>query len=164
MRDVEQQRAPEEEVVVFRTRLHAVVFAGTAGFATFVLGVVALIVARNELASETVRTLWLVGAGVVALTFVSPCLRWRRSEFAVTTRRLVVRVGALARDRFELPLRDVAKVGVERPLAGRLLGYGTLWVVGPDGVLESFPRVAAVEGLRAAVQRQGAGSGRAPAR
>src|SRR2546428_13575836 len=73
--------------VVFRTRLHPVIFAGTAAFAAFVLGAVALIVSRNELSPRTVALLWLAGVLVGPGSLLPLYVRWRTSEFAVTDRR-----------------------------------------------------------------------------
>src|SRR5262249_58193685 len=87
------RRLVRGEQVIFRTRFHPVMFAGTLFFALCVVGVAALIVHRNALAPETVRLLWLAALGTIIVSFVSPYLRWRTSEFAVTTRRVLVKVG-----------------------------------------------------------------------
>src|SRR2546430_4795138 len=78
--------APGEQVVS-RTRLHPVIFAGTATFAAFVLGAVALIVSRNELSPRTVALLWLAGVVIGPGSLLPLYVRWRTSEFAVTDRR-----------------------------------------------------------------------------
>ena len=142
------------ERVVFRTRFHPVMFAGTVFFALCVVGVAALIVHRNALAPETVRLLWLGALLTIILSFVSPYLRWRTSEFAVTTRRVLVKVGLVSIHTVELLLPKVEVVGVDHPLTGRLLGYGTLRLVGTDGTVEIFPRVARAEAVREAVVSQ----------
>lgn len=152
---------PGEEVV-FRTRLHPMVLGGTLGFAAFVLGVVALIVARNELPGATVAWLWAVGVAVVALALAAPVARWWTSEFAVTRRRLLVRVGLIRGARLALPIGEIEEIGVERTLGGRLLGYGTVHIVPARGDEELFPRVAAAEALHEAVQRERRAAG--PAR
>jgi membrane protein YdbS with pleckstrin-like domain len=159
---VDSRLAPDEEVVA-RTRLHPVVFAGAAWFAAFVAGVTTLIVVRNALPREVVAQLWLAAAAAVAAGFVPPLLRRRSSEFAVTTQRLLVRLGVLPRT-LELPLSEVERAEVHQTLGGRLLGYGTLHVAGRGDRLESFPRLAEPERLRQAMLRRGgraaAGSGR----
>lgn len=157
---LDRHLAPDERVV-FRTRLHPVVFAGTVWFAGFVVGTVALIVARNELAADTIRVLWLAAVVIVVSTFVSPYLRWRSSEFAVTTRRVLVKVGLVSVHTVELRTPEVDAIGVDQPLWGRLLGYGTLRVVGTGGTVETFPRVARPDAFREAVQRQTPRSARA---
>jgi len=136
-----------DERIVFRTRLHPVVFTGAVGFAAFVIGVAALVVVRNPLAPGTARTLLLGGLAVAAGGFVMPVLRWRRTEFAVTPRRLLATVGLLPARVVELRHGEAA-VEVEQTLGGRLLGYGT--VVLGDVV---FHRVARALVLQAAVPR-----------
>jgi len=150
---VEKHLTPGEEIA-FRTRLHPVIFAGTATFAACVIGATALIVARNELAPETVRLLWLAAVAIVAVSFSSPYLRWRTSEFAVTNRRVLVKVGLLSVHTVELLLPKVEAIAVDQTIAGRLFGYGTLRIVGTGGSVEAFPRVAQPEALREAVVRQ----------
>src|SRR6266403_1736009 len=116
---IEKHLAPGEQVV-FRTRLHPVIFAGTAAFAAFVLGVVGLVVSRNEL----------------------------------TARPVLVKVGLLSVHTLELLLPKVEAIGVDQTIGGRLLGYGTLRIVGTGGTVETFARVAQPQALREAVVRQ----------
>jgi uncharacterized membrane protein YdbT with pleckstrin-like domain len=150
---IDRHLAPDEQVV-FRTRLHPVIFAGTAAFAVFVLGVVALIVSRNELAARTVALLWLAGVLIAVGSLLPLWVRWRTSEFAVTDRRVLVKVGLLSVHTLELLLPKVEAIGVDQPIAGRLLGYGTLRIVGTGGTVEAFARVAQPQALREAVVRQ----------
>ena len=109
---------------------------------------------RNALAPETVRLLWLAAVLTIIISFVSPYLRWRTSEFAVTTRRVLVKVGLVSIHTVELLLPKGEAIGVDQPLAGRLLGYGTLRLVGTGGTVEIFPRVARAEAVREAVVSQ----------
>lgn len=150
---VEKHLVPGEEIA-FRTRIHPVVFAGTATFAACVLGATALIVARNELATQTIGLLWMAAVLIVVISFVSPYLRWRTAEFAVTNRRVLVKVGLVSVHTVELMLPKVEAIAVDQTIAGRLLGYGTLRIVGTGGSVEAFPRVAHPEALREAVVRQ----------
>jgi hypothetical protein len=149
----ERPAEPGEEVL-FRARLHPVALAGTLGFAAFVVGVTALIVLRNELPAATVVRLWTVAALVVVAASLPPFLRWRTTELAVTSRRVVAGVRVLRRRTVEVPLRDLEAVAVDQTLGGRLLGYGTVHLLGRGGTVESFPRVAAAERLREAILRQ----------
>ena len=143
-----------DERVLFRARLHPVVFGGTLVFSAFVIGVAALIVGRNELARRSIELLWLGAVLIVAVAWVSPIVRWRTSRFVATSRRLLVTVG-LARVRtVAVSCPDAGAIEVAQTVCGRWLGYGTLRLVGEDGVPHVFLRVARVDGLREAVQRQ----------
>jgi Bacterial PH domain len=155
-----------DEKVTARARLHVAVFTGAATLAAVSLAVAGLIVARNPLRPESVRLVWLVAAVVAASGFVSPVMRWLATEVAVTDRRvLAVTREGLGRPRaLELPFQDMAEVEVERTVAGRLLGYGTLRLVARGGATEEFARVADAEAVRAAAGRGVAPSGRRRAR
>lgn len=143
-----------DDEVVFRTRLHPMVLGSTVGFAAFVVFVVALIVTRNELPAATVARLWAAGVVVILLALAPPLARWWTSEFAVTRRRLLVRVGLVRGPRLAVPLGEIEELEVEEPtLAGRLLGYATLRVVPARGPEEVFPRVAAAQALHDALVR-----------
>jgi uncharacterized membrane protein YdbT with pleckstrin-like domain len=150
---IDKHLAPGEQVV-FRTRLHPVIFAGTAAFAAFVLGAVALIVSRNELAPRTVALLWLAGVVIGPGSLLPLYVRWRTCEFAVTDRRVLVKLGMLSVHTLELLLPKVEAIGVDQSIWGRLLGYGTLRIVGTGGTVEAFARVAHPQALREAVVRQ----------
>jgi len=160
MEESSNQLAPGEQVLV-RARTHPIAFAGTAGFAAFVVGAAWLIVARNELSGTTIVQLWLAALGVLLIGLVSPVLRWRNAECVVTTRRLLLRNGLFRPRTLALLLPAIQDVGVEQTLGGRLLGYGTLHVVAADGSIDVFPRVHRAQAVREAVLRQThGGSGR----
>src|SRR5207244_10666632 len=150
---IERRLAPGEQVV-FRTRLHPVIFAGTAAFAAFVLAVVGLIVSRNELTARTVALLWLAGVIIAIGSLLPLYVRWQTSEFAVTDRRVLVKVGLLSVHTLELLLPKVEAIGVDQTIGGRLLGHGTLRIAGPGAPGETLGRVAQPQALRDAVVRQ----------
>ncbi len=142
------------ERVVFRTRLHPVVFSGAAMFVGFVALAATLIVRHNELMPETNRLVALSAAALALVSLLPPLVRWRTSEFAVTDRRVLVKVGLLSVHTLELLTAKVEAISVDQTLAGRLLGYGTLRITGTGGTVESFPLVASPLELRDAVLRE----------
>ena len=150
---VDKHLAPDEHVV-FVTRLHPVIFTSAAGFAAFVVLAAALIIRHNDLPSETNRLVALVGGAIAVVSLIPPFVRWQTSEFAVTDRRVLVKVGFLSVHTVELLLAKVEAIGVDQTLGGRLLGYGTLRITGTGGTVESFPLVAWPLMLRDAVLGQ----------
>ena len=64
---------------------------------------------------------------LVAFTIV-PFLRWRTTLFVVTTRRVVVRTGVLARQGRDVPLSRINDITFSHSLFERILGCGTLVV------------------------------------
>ena len=92
----------------------------------------------------------LVVAGVLA--GAGAFIRQATSEFAVTTDRVVVKTGLLARNTIEIQLAKVESVQVSQDIVGRLLNYGTITVAGTGGTHEPFTLIDDPMGFRKAVQ------------
>ena len=90
-----------------------------------------------------------------AFTFgLLPLIEYWTSEFAVTNKRVIMKVGWVARRVLELNLHKIESVNVDQPLLGRLLGYGTITVIGTGGTRETFDRIAHPLVFRKAFQEQ----------
>jgi hypothetical protein len=149
----ERTLGPDERVV-FRTRLHPVVLAGAASFAAFILLATALVIRHNELSPSTNLRVAMGGTALAIVSLLPAWLRWQASELAVTTGRLVVRVGLRTRHVLELPLIHVRTADVEQRGSGRMLGHGIVTVRSVDGGVERVPNVARATELRDAILRQ----------
>jgi uncharacterized membrane protein YdbT with pleckstrin-like domain len=105
-----------------------------------------------------------LGAALLAVaSFVPPALRWWRSAFAVTDRRVLAQVGVFSPHVVEAPLGRATAVRLDQNVWGRLLGYATLRLVARDGAVEAFPGRARGRGARRARAAGRRISGRAPA-
>lgn len=82
-----------------------------------------------------------VGLGSAAARFFS-------TEFAVTDRRIIAKTGFLRRRSLELVLAKVESIGVDQPLLGRMLNYGSIVVSGSGGTRQAFPNIAQPMRLR----------------
>jgi uncharacterized membrane protein YdbT with pleckstrin-like domain len=81
------------------------------------------------------------------------------SEFAVTSSRLILKVGLISRYTTELLLTKVESIGVQQGLTGRVLNFGDLTVTGTGGAREVFRRVRDPIGFRNHVQQASLGTG-----
>src|SRR2546421_649934 len=82
--------------------------------------------------------LWYVGVAVAVAGALWWIVRWielRTSEFAVTSMRLIFKVGLIGRYTTELLLAKVESISVTQGLPGRMLNYGDLIVTGTGGAL-----------------------------
>jgi len=98
---------------------------------------------------------WIAGAvlAVIAvLSLVPPWVDSLSSEFAVTNKRVLIKVGLIRRHSLELLLTKVEGIGVDQTLMGRILGYGTITVTGTGGTRESFQRISRPLEFRRQVQ------------
>lgn len=107
----------------------------------------------GERVTHRTRLHWTAFVSLKALLtlFIAPLVARATSEFAVTNRRVIIKVGLVSRKTVELNLEKVESVGVEQTILGRLLGHGTIVVVGTGGTKEPFRGIADPMGFRRAV-------------
>jgi uncharacterized membrane protein YdbT with pleckstrin-like domain len=129
---VDSNLLPNEHVT-YRARLHRIIY---------LLPVCVLIVA---LGAAVASGSWIAGGvlGLIGLVMlVPPWIRSIGSEFAVTNKRVLVKVGLIRRHSLELLLQKVEGIGVDQGILGRILGYGTITVSGTGGTREAFRMIA----------------------
>lgn len=144
------------ERVVYKTRLHWVLFVKPA--LVVLIGVALMVLLRQV---QDPRWLWIFGAAVALIGLVWAFVHYvevMTSEFAVTTSRLILKVGLISRYTTELLLAKVESIGVQQGLIGRLLNYGDLTVTGTGGAREVFRRVRDPIGFRNHVQQASLGA------
>lgn len=132
------------EKVVHLTTIHPIIFLigvliGVTGVALFWTDVAAL------------------GGFIVVLALVvlaASALRYQNSEFAVTSRRVIIKIGWLSTHTLELQLSKVEALSVDQDAIGQLFDYGTLVVGGTGGTKEAFNLIRAPMAFRQAVQQQ----------
>jgi uncharacterized membrane protein YdbT with pleckstrin-like domain len=117
-------------------------------------------VRNNLISGESVvyetRLHWVVFLSLRSLLTLGilPLIESATSEFAITTKRVIVKLGLISRHTLELNLQRVESVSVEQTLFGRMLGYGTITIIGTGGTREPFHRIADPLGFRRAVEEQ----------
>lgn len=140
-----EQNLLQAEGVVYRARLHLIIFLEPALVA--LLGFIAFA------ASAKLATLILV---VALLLAVKKYIRLATSEFVVTNKRVLIKIGLVRRHTLELLLGKVETIGVEQGIFGRTFNYGTIVVTGTGGTKELFPAIARPLEFRKAVQERAA--------
>jgi hypothetical protein len=94
----------------------------------------------------------LIGFGIVY--FLYAVMKRNATEIAVTNRRVIIKTGMAARRSLEIMLAKVESIGIDEPLGGRLLGYGTVVIHGTGGTPEPFRKIAHPSLFRQHVQEQ----------
>jgi len=86
---------------------------------------------------------WIIFCNLWALItlFISPLIHKLTDEFAITNKRVIIKTGLISRKTFEMNHGKIESVNVDQGILGRLLGYGTIRIVGSGGTKESFPRI-----------------------
>jgi uncharacterized membrane protein YdbT with pleckstrin-like domain len=128
---VERNLLPNEQVT-YRARLHWIIYLVPA---IVVMAAIAIALGGGGIAAIVVGAIGL-------LLMLPPWIRSSSSEFAITNKRVVIKVGLIRRHSLELLLQKVEGIGVDQGIIGRILGYGTITVSGVGGTKEAFPRIS----------------------
>lgn len=94
----------------------------------------------------------LLVCGIVAI--VAGVVRRNATEMAVTNRRVVIKQGLVNRKTIELLLNKIETIEVTEPMVGRMLGYGSITIIGTGGTSEPFHKIAHPLRFRSEVQQQ----------
>jgi uncharacterized membrane protein YdbT with pleckstrin-like domain len=87
---------------------------------------------------------WIIFVSLKALLtlFIAPLIAMSTSEFAITNKRVIIKVGLISRRTLEMNLNKIESVNVHQGLLGRMLGYGTIVIVGTGGTKEPFAAIS----------------------
>ncbi len=127
----------ENETIALDMHPHWWYFAEPA--CTLVGAIVLGIVVAAQDTSGTLNDIlhWLVIAALVlsAIWLVSRYVKWRTTNFVITSQRLIFRQGFIAKTGIEIPLERVNNVNFSQGIFERILGAGDLLIEsgGEDG-------------------------------
>jgi uncharacterized membrane protein YdbT with pleckstrin-like domain len=158
---VESNLVPGESVI-YQTRLHWIVMLGHLVVGCLLLalpGVLLFFYAHSQTGIESGNLHVMDGGAAVLLVsgivvILTGMVRRNATEMAVTNRRVVIKTGLASRRTIELLLNKVESIEVSETTAGRVLGYGTIVVIGTGGTPQPFHKVAHPLEFRSQVQQQ----------
>ena len=135
------------EQVVYRTRLHWLLFRTPVLFTAVVLLPSAWFLANGAWS----RFAWIplvLGLLILLVTFI----KRQSSDFAVTNKRVMMKVGVFSTRSVELLLNKIEAIAVNQSFIGRALSYGDIIITGSGGTRETFSRIQGPLAFRRAVQ------------
>ena len=130
-----------DEQLVYKARLHGIIFVKPC--AIIFLGLIFLFI--QPMIAGVVMVIGLAAAVPTWVDYVS-------SEFGVTNKRVIIKVGFIRRRTLELLLRQVEAISVDQSVTGRILGFGSLTLTGTGGVRELFHNVKSPLEFRRRIQ------------
>jgi uncharacterized membrane protein YdbT with pleckstrin-like domain len=84
--------------------------------------------------------------------FLAPVIdRWQ-SEFVITNRRIIIKTGFIARRTVEMNISKIESVNVDQSIIARILGYGSITIIGTGGTRETFHNISKPIEFRKAFQ------------
>lgn len=135
------------EQVVYRTRLHWLLFMAPVLFTFLILCPIAWFLARGAWSHFT----WIPLALGLLLLLVT-LIKRQSSDFAVTNKRVMMKMGVFSTRSIELLLNKIEAIAVNQSFIGRAFGYGDIVITGSGGSREVFARIQGPLAFRRAVQ------------
>lgn len=90
---------------------------------------------------------------IIPLAMVaSAAVTVKTSELVITDRRVLIKVGFIQRQTFEMFISKIESVAVSQGMFGKMLDYGTVEIRGTGGSSESFATIVAPLQFRDAIQ------------
>ncbi len=130
----------------------------------FTVAPLLLVFVANNMSNnrDAIATLTLINASItiffsvvifgLAIRVLLNLIAFFFTEFAVTDKRVLAKMGSLRQKSVELFLAKVEGIMVDQSALGRLLGYGTLIVTGTGGMKTPFPTIAHANEFRQQVR------------
>lgn len=105
---------------------------------------------RDEVVVYETKYHWKIFISLKALLtlFIGPALARWSDEFVITNKRIICKTGIFSRKTFEMNLNKIESVNVDQSFMGRILGYGSVTIIGTGGTRESFPDIGSAVDFR----------------
>lgn len=155
---VKKTLAPGEEYL-YRARFNWTYDFGSwfwLAFGAIPFGIWLTVVVRDSFRisnTDTVFTAFTFGAlGIGALILLTRYVHKWTTVIAVTTVRLILKKGLVARDTHEVSLDKIEEVLVHQSFIGRILGFGKLTIRGTGIAVIEFPILARPTEIRREIE------------
>ena len=135
------------ESIVYRGKLHWVVFLWPVIW--FLLAIIFFTSGGDDTAA--------VGALLIIIaiaTGITSFTNHKTSEFGITNKRVIVKVGFIRRTSMEVLLNKVEGIQVSQSILGRILGFGSITISGTGGTQDPFHKIDAPLEFRKKAQEQ----------
>ena len=144
-----------DEHVVYRTHLHWIIFAKPIFWLLLAFLLYYLYFTYMPYSTPKYYQLFIAIPLLIAIFEAIPKLvLYKTSEFGVTDKRVIVKTGFIRVNSSENFLQKVENIQAHQSILGRILGYGTINIIGTGGTRESFKLIQNPLMFRRQVQEQ----------
>lgn len=110
----------------------------------FVMSYISKNLINGENIVYTTKYHWIIFISLKSLLtlFIGPLLHFLYDEFTITNKRVVVKTGIISRKTTEMNLSRIESVNIDQSILARILGYGSITLIGTGGTREIFHRIS----------------------
>lgn len=148
-----------DEEVLYRTKPHWIIFTPAIGW--LFLAILILFLGPRYLGQANLYSNYslteILGITVLIVALISGLIAYvtyQSSEFGITNRRILMKVGFISRISLEILLQRVESIQVYQSIPGRVFNYGSIIVSGTGGSKDPFPNIADPLAFRHYAQQQ----------
>lgn len=134
------------ENILYRGKLHWVVFLWPVIW--FVVAIMFFSGGGDTAAAGGLLVL------IAIITGIASFINYKTSEFGITNKRVIVKVGFIRRNSLEVLLNKVEGIQINQGMLGRILGFGSVTVSGTGGTKDPFHKIDAPLEFRRKAQEQ----------
>lgn len=146
MQSLAKNLLPDEQII-YQTKKHWIIFLIPA-----VLAIMTIFSLFNS-NPYIVKMAFIPAIGTI-ITLANQILLYITSEFAITTRRIMMREGFFFRHTNETRLASIANVSVTQSLLGQMLNYGAVVIYAFGGGTDPFLQIAFPNEFQKQLQNQ----------
>jgi uncharacterized membrane protein YdbT with pleckstrin-like domain len=136
-----------DERIIYRTKPHWIIFTPVLGWLILAL-LITFIGPRYDLGTVKFHgnyTLVDIFAGlafiIALLSALFTFITYQTSEFGITNKRVLMKVGFIRRSTLEILLQKIESIQVSQTVLGRILNYGLIIVSGVGGSRDPFQNI-----------------------
>jgi len=134
------------ESILYQTKLHWIIFLWSIIW--FIVAITLFIGGGDAATAGGLFIFIAIGTGIISF------INFKTSEFGVTNKRVIVKVGFIRRNSLEVLLNKIEGIQVNQGILGRILGFGSITVSGTGGTRDPFHKIDAPLEFRKKVQEQ----------
>ena len=136
------------ETVVHRAKLHWIIF-----LKPIIFWIISVSLARSQ-SEDIVVWGWLMIIMIAIPYSISILITYLTSEFGVTDKRVIAKIGFIRRTSLETLLQKIEGIDVDQGILGRIFNFGLITVRGVGGSSKPIKNIAAPMDLRRAIYNQ----------
>lgn len=141
----------QQEQTIYKARQHWIVFI----FPLLIIAIGAYIYFQQPMFRDPGLLILAIGAGFIIVSLLT---YWAK-VIIVTNNRVIIKSGIIFRRSAEMVMDKIEMVNVLQSIVGKLLGFGTLTVIGTGGTRESFKSLNRPHRCRSVIEQSGSADG-----
>jgi len=134
----------DNEQIFYKGKLHWVIF---------ILPIICFIIGMVSFSADITFVGGMFGI-LAVLTGMHSFFIYKTSEFGITNERVIVKIGLIRRKSVEILLKKVEGVEVDQSIMGRILGFGSITIIGTGGTRDPFDKISNPLKFRKKAQEQ----------